>query len=95
MISARGHLVDLSEGGCRLAFRRHVEAQLAARVRLELAGRALWFPVTTRYVVSEADRWIVGCAFGRLTTKQQDALRAVLFELSLPPEACRSEPASD
>ena len=94
MISARGHLVDLSEGGCRLSFRRHVEAQLAARVRLELAGKALWFPVTTRYVVSEADRWIVGCAFGRLTTKQQNALRAVLFELSLPPDASGADPGS-
>ena len=83
MISAKGNLIDLSEGGCRLHFRRYVESNLAGRVRLNVAGKAMWFPVHTRHVVTVAGGWSVGCAFGRLTTKKQDRLRALLFELSL------------
>jgi hypothetical protein len=83
LIGAKGHLVDLSEGGCRLSFRRHVDANLAGRVRLELPGKTMWFPVVTRQVVSDGDGWSVHCMFGALTTKKHETLRALLFELSL------------
>jgi hypothetical protein len=85
LIGAKGQLIDLSEGGCQLSFRRHVDADLAGRVRLTLGGKALWFPVVTRQVVRDGDGWTVRCAFGGLTTKKQDTLRTVLFELSLKP----------
>ena len=83
LIGAKGRLVDLSEGGCQLSFRRHVDPDLAGRVRLTVAGKVLWLPVVTRHVVSDADHWTVRCAFGALTTKKRDTLRALLFELSL------------
>jgi hypothetical protein len=83
LIGAKGHLVDLSEGGCRLTFRRHVDAHLAGRVRLRLPGKAMWFPVVTRQVFRAGDGWTVRCTFGALTTKKRDTLRALLFELSL------------
>ena len=83
LIGAKGHLVDLSEGGCRLTFRRHVDANLAGRVRLSLPGKAMWFPVLTRQVFRDGDGWTVRCTFGALTTKKQERLRALLFELSL------------
>jgi hypothetical protein len=83
MLGARGNLVDLSEGGCRLHFRRHVDADLAGRVRLEVARKVLWFPVLTRGVLRDGDGWSVRCMFVGLTTKKQDALRRLLFELSL------------
>jgi hypothetical protein len=44
----------------------------------------------TRYVVRAGDGWTVGCAFVGLTTKKQEKLRALLFELSLP----RSTPSA-
>jgi hypothetical protein len=83
LIGAKGNLVDLSEGGCRLHFRRHVDADLAGRVRLKIAGKALWFPVLTRGVLRDGDGWSVRCMFVGLTTKKQDTLRNLLFELSL------------
>jgi c-di-GMP-binding flagellar brake protein YcgR len=93
LIGAKGHLVDLSEGGCQLRFRRHVDADLAGRVRLELAGKSLWFPVVTRHVVRDGDGWTVRCAFGALTTKKRETLRAQLFELSLGRESSLSSPS--
>ena len=83
MIGARGRLVDLSEGGCRLRFRRHVDVDLAGRVRLAVEGTALWLPVTTRQLVSDGDGWSVRCTFRGLTAEKQDTLRRLLFELSL------------
>jgi hypothetical protein len=83
LIGAKGNLVDLSEGGCRLHVRRHVDADLAGRVRLEIAGKAWWFPVVTRGVLPDGDGWSVRCMFVGLTTKKQEALRAMLFGLSL------------
>jgi hypothetical protein len=83
LIGVKGHLVDLSEGGCQLSFRRHVDQDLAGRVRLSVAGTALWLPVVTRQIVSDGRHWTVRCAFGALTTKKQDTLRTLLFELSL------------
>jgi hypothetical protein len=86
LLGARGHLIDLSEGGCQLGFRHHVDPHLAGRVRLKLAGKALWFPVVTRQVVSDRDGWTVRCMFAGLATKKQDTLRSLLFNLSLPAE---------
>ena len=84
LIGVRGTLVDLSEGGCQLSFRRHVDPDLGGRVRITVAGQVLWLPVVTRQVVSDAEgHWTVRCAFGALTTKKQDTLRTLLFELSL------------
>ena len=83
LIGAKGHLVDLSEGGCQLSFRRKVDPNLAGRVRLTVAGKVLWLPVVTRQVVSDAGDWTVRCAFGPLTPKKRDSLRTLLFELSL------------
>ena len=83
MLGARGNLVDLSEGGCRLHFRRHVDANLAGRVRLEIAGKVLWLPVVTRGVLRDGDGWSVRCMFVGLTAKKHQALRTLLFELSL------------
>ena len=94
LIGTRGHLIDLSEGGCQLSFRRHVDAHLAGRVRLELAGKALWFPVLTRQVVPDGGDWTVRCTFDRLTPEKHDTLRGLLFELSLTRGPLRSEPGS-
>src|SRR3954447_20743075 len=83
LLGAKGNLVDLSEGGCRLHVRRHVDADLAGRVRLEIAGKALWFPVLTRGVLRDGDGWSVRCIFVGLSAKKQETLRKLLFELSL------------
>jgi PilZ domain-containing protein len=78
IITAMGHLVDLSEGGCQLRFQSHVDANLAARVRIELGGKDCWLPVLTRWVRRDAGDWTVGCAFDRPTLEKQRAIRAVL-----------------
>jgi len=81
MISAMGVLVDLSEGGCQLRFLRSVEPHLAARVRLDIAGHALWLPVLIRWVRREAGGWTVGCSFDGLTPHKEEMIRALLLEL--------------
>ena len=83
MIGAIGNLVDLSEGGCQLRVQRRIDAHLAGRVRLELAGHTSWFPVVTRWVRRDSQGWTVGCAFDRLTPEKQATLHEALFELSL------------
>ena len=82
MISAMGSLVDLSEGGCQLRFPRSVEPHLAARVRLDIAGEALWLPVLTRWVERDADGWTVGCRFDGLTPGKQEAIRRIVVQLA-------------
>src|SRR5258705_2406050 len=52
LVTARGQLVDLSEGGCQLRLQRRVDPHRVGRVRLVLAGKALWLPVVTRWVRS-------------------------------------------
>jgi hypothetical protein len=81
MVSEMGSLLDLSEGGCRLRFQRAVEPHLAARVRLDIAGDALWLPVLTRWVQRDAEGWTVGCRFDGLTAQKQDAIRRILAQL--------------
>ena len=83
LIGAKGNLVDLSEGGCRLHFQRHVDADLAGRVRLKIAGKAVWMPILTRGVLRDGDGWSVRCMFVGLSAKKQETLRRLLFELSL------------
>jgi hypothetical protein len=83
MVGAKGELIDLSEGGCQLRLHRRVQAHLAGRVRIELAGKTSWFPVVTRWVRGDSAGWTIGCAFDRLTTDKQEILRNALFELSL------------
>ena len=80
--SALGHLVDLSEGGCQLRLQRSVGAHRAARVRLDIGGRQMWFPVLTRWVRPEGRDWTVGCCFDRLTPEKQESLRLLLAELA-------------
>lgn len=83
LIGAKGNLVDLSEGGCRLHFQRHVDSDLAGRVRLKIGGQALWMPILTRGVLRDGDGWSVRCMFVGLSAKKQETLRRLLFELSL------------
>ena len=78
LVTATGRLVDLSEGGCQLRFHAHVAANLAARVRIDVAGETFWLPVLTRWVRRDAGEWTVGCAFDRPTPEKQLAMRAVL-----------------
>jgi hypothetical protein len=78
LITASGHLVDLSEGGCQLQFHTHVDANLAARVRIEVAGKTFWMPVVTRWVRRDGNEWTVGCAFDRPTLEKQLTIRAML-----------------
>jgi hypothetical protein len=78
IVTALGHLVDLSDGGCQLRFPTRVDPNLAARVRIEVAGRALWMPVLTRWVRRDASEWTVGCAFDRPTDDKQLAIHAML-----------------
>jgi len=78
LVTVIGHLVDLSEGGCQLRLHTQVDVNRAARVRIEVAGKALWMPVLTRWVRREASEWTVGCAFDRPTLEKQLAIRAML-----------------
>ena len=99
LIGAKGQLIDLSEGGCQLSFRRHVDAHLAGLVRLKIGRKPLWFPVVTRQVVSDGAGWTARCAFNGLSSKKQDTLQLLLFELSLsrfpaPSELESKEPHS-
>jgi hypothetical protein len=82
-IGAKGRLIDLSEGGCQLRLVRRVEAHLGGLVRLSLAGKAVWLPVTTASVRADSLGWTVRCAFNRLSAERRDTLRDLLFELSL------------
>jgi hypothetical protein len=78
LVTTGGHLVDLSEGGCQLRCATHVDAYLAARVRIEVAGEPFWMPVVIRWVRREGNEWAVGCAFDRPTPEKVLAIRATL-----------------
>ena len=78
LITATGNLVDLSEGGCQVLCHTPVDSNLAARVRIEAAGKVFWMPVVIRWVRREANDWTVGCAFDRPTPEKQRAIRETL-----------------
>ena len=77
---AAGHLLDLSEGGCAVLFKNRVEANLAARMQLEVEGKELWLPVVTRWARRDSQGWTVGCQFDRPTEEKQQAIRALVAE---------------
>ena len=78
LVSASGHLVDISEVGCQLRCGTRVDPHLAARVRIEVAGEPFWMPVVIRSVRREGTEWAVGCAFDRPTPEKVLAIRALL-----------------
>ena len=75
-----GNLLDLSEGGCSLFLKAPVEANVAARVEVEVTGTLLWLPVIIRWVRSDARGYTIGCSFDRPTTEKERAIRALVWE---------------
>jgi hypothetical protein len=78
--TATGQIVDLSVGGCAIRLHRCVDAALAGRVHVEVAGKAMWLPVITRWVRGDPRGFTVGCAFDRLTPEKQKAVGSLLLE---------------
>ena len=80
LVTTTGQIIDLSARGCAIRVHRMVDPELVGRVQLEVAGRSMWLPVTTRWARSEANGWIVGCEFDRPTPEKQLAIRTLLWE---------------
>src|SRR5260370_936829 len=80
LVTATGHIVDLSEGGCAIRVHRPIDSNLAGRVNVEVGGRALGLPVLTRWARADARGWTVGCQFDRPTPEKQHAVRALILE---------------
>lgn len=80
LVTTTGQIIDLSAGGCAIRVHRKVESNLVGRVHVEVAGKAMWLPVTTRWVRSESHGWTVGCEFDRPTSEKQLAIRTLLSE---------------
>lgn len=78
--TAGGQIIDLSVGGCAICLHRSIEAELVGRVQVEIAGKAMWLPVITRWVRADSRGWIVGCVFDRLTDDKRRAIGALLWE---------------
>jgi PilZ domain len=78
--TACGQIVDLSVGGCAIRVHRIIEADLAGRVQVEVAGKSMWLPVITRWVCADSRGWTVGCAFDRLTPEKQRLISTLLLE---------------
>ena len=79
---ATGHLIDLSEGGCSIVSKTHVDANLAGRLQVTVAGTEIWLPALTRWVRSDSrtSGWLVGWSFDRPTDEKQRAIRELLWE---------------
>ena len=80
LATTTGQIIDLSAGGCAIRVHRKVDSGLVGRVHVEVAGRAMWLPVATRWVRSDAQGWMVGCEFDRPTPEKQLAIRTLLSE---------------
>ena len=81
LVTMHGQLVDLSEIGCALRAQKPLGINLVGRVCLDVAGKALWLPVVTRWVGPAAGGgWTVGCEFDRPTREKQQILRALVAE---------------
>jgi len=80
LLTTHGQLMDLSEGGFAVFLTRPMDAQHAGRVNLEIAGKALWLPMVTRWVRPESGGWTVGCEFDRPTPEKRQAIRSLLRE---------------
>lgn len=80
LLTTTGQIIDLSEGGCAIRIHRPVEANLAGRVNVEIAGKALGLPVLTRWTCADSRGWTVGCQFDRPTPEKQRAIRMLILE---------------
>jgi len=80
LITTDGQIIDLSEGGCAIRIHRPVEANLAGRINVEVAGKALGLSVLTRWARADSRGWTVGCQFDRPTPEKQHAIRVLLLE---------------
>jgi len=80
LVHARGRIFDVSERGCQLRLHRGVDAQLAGRISVKIAGKESWLPVITRWAHEDTHGWTVRCTFDRPTHEQAHAIRALLSE---------------
>jgi hypothetical protein len=79
---ATGSLVNLSEGGCSILSKTHVDANLAGRLQVTVAGTELWIPAVTCWVRPDTRtaHWMIGWSFDRPTEEKQRLIRALLWE---------------
>ena len=80
LVTTNGQIIDMSEGGCALRLYRPVDSHVAGRVNVELAGRAIWLPIYTCWVRSDARGWTVGCEFDRPTPEKVLVIRKLMVE---------------
>ena len=78
LVTTRGQLMDLSEGGFAVHLTRPIDTRHAGRISLTVAGKAIWFPMVTRWSRPGPGGWTVGCEFDRPTPEKQQAIRSLL-----------------
>ena len=74
----KGHILDLSAGGCSLLLRLRPDAGDLGRVQLSVDGRSVWLPIEIRWVRADEGGWVAGAAFDRPTPEKQDLIRALI-----------------
>jgi c-di-GMP-binding flagellar brake protein YcgR len=70
----RGHILDLSAGGCAARVHAHLEPGLALRLELEIDGESMWIPGRVMWSRTRDGAWMVGVRFEHIAPEHQAVL---------------------
>jgi hypothetical protein len=76
--AVKGHILDLSAGGCALLLPVRPDPGDLGRVQLSVGDRSLWLPIEIRWARADERGWVAGAAFDRPTPEKQDFIRALI-----------------
>ena len=80
--AVKGHILDLSVGGCALLLTVRPDAGDRGRVQLSVDDRTLWLPIEIRWVRAGEGGWAIGAAFDRPTPEKQEFIYALVRQRS-------------
>jgi hypothetical protein len=77
--AVRGHMVDISAGGCALHLTARPDLGALGRVQVSVDGRSMWLPIEIRWVRPDARGWTAGASFDRPTPEKQALIREMIY----------------
>jgi c-di-GMP-binding flagellar brake protein YcgR len=77
----KGHMLDVSAGGCALHLATRPSAGDLGRVQVNVDGRSVWLPIEIRWVRADLKGWTAGAAFDRPTPEKQTIILELIYRM--------------
>jgi c-di-GMP-binding flagellar brake protein YcgR len=70
----RGHILDLSAGGCAARVHARLDVGMALRLELEIGEETMWIPGRVMWSKTKTGAWLVGVRFEHVAPDHQTTL---------------------